>query len=138
MKDRTVCKSCYNKTRRKNNNNQQPKIYKTNINNDNNHNVSAFENHAYVVIGPRNVGKTYYMLRMLEKIVNKRPVHIITLSPNQYPNYKTSIDSKPIHKHKGSVVFFDDMLRARNSSQMDEFLTRRRHDDLDVFYISQS
>ena len=28
-------------------------------NNINNPNFSAFENHAYVVIGPRNVGKTY-------------------------------------------------------------------------------
>ena len=80
-KDRTVCKNCYNKIKRKNNNyaltqNQQhttseketcssqhkPKL-------DNN-NVSARENHAYIVIGSRNVGKTYYMLKKLEKIGN--------------------------------------------------------------------
>ena len=30
------------------------------------------------------------------------------------------------------------MLRARNSSQIDEFSTRRRHENLDVYYISQS
>ena len=30
------------------------------------------------------------------------------------------------------------MLGARNSSQIDEFFTRGRHEDLDVFYISQS
>ena len=30
------------------------------------------------------------------------------------------------------------MLGARNSSQGDEFLTRDRHGDLDVFHISQS
>ena len=30
------------------------------------------------------------------------------------------------------------MLGARNSSQIDEFLTRGRHEDLDVYYISQS
>ena len=45
---------------------------------------------------------------------------------------------KPINKYKGSVVTFDDMLGAKNSSQKDEFFTRRRHEDLDVYYISQS
>ena len=30
------------------------------------------------------------------------------------------------------------MLRARNSSQIDEFNTRGRHEDLGVFYVSQS
>ena len=117
LKNRTVCKNCYNKKRRKNNinnliHNQQPKIDKTNINNDNNHNVSTFENHAYVVIGPRNVSKSYYMLKLLAKIGNQRPIHIITRSPNQYPNSKISIDIKPIHKYKGSVVIFDHMSGA--------------------------
>ena len=71
---------------------QQPKI--------NNNNVSNYENHAYVVIGPRNVGKTYYMLKELEILLNRRPIHIITRSPNQYPNYKTSTEIKPIKKYK--------------------------------------
>ena len=80
LKDRFVCKSCYNKNRRKNNinpliHNPQPKIDKINNNNDN---VSTYENHANVVIGPGNVGKTYNMLKILEKIGNKRPNHIIT------------------------------------------------------------
>ena len=30
------------------------------------------------------------------------------------------------------------MLGARNSSQIDEFFTRGRHEDLDVYYFSQS
>ena len=30
------------------------------------------------------------------------------------------------------------MLGAKNSSQKDEFFTRGRHKDLDVYYISQS
>ena len=144
LKHRTICKKCYNENRRKNNINtitkngiditpQQPKIDKI-INN----NVSKFENRANVIIGPRNVGKTYYMLKVLEKIGNKRPIHIISRSPNQYPNYKTSTEIKPINKYKGSVVIFDDMLGAKNSSLIDEFFTRGRHEDLDVYYISQS
>ena len=111
---------------------EEPKI--DNVNN----NVSTYENHRHVLIGPSNVGKTYYMLKILEKIDNKRPIHIITRSPNQYPNYKASAEIKPINKYKGSVVIFHDMLGARNCSQIDEFFTRGRHEDLNVYYISQS
>ena len=122
LKHRTMCKKCHNENRRKNNINtiteneiattpQQPKIDKIN-----NNNVSTYESCANVFIGPRNVGKTYYMLEVLEKISNKGPIHIITRSPNQYPNYKTNTEIKPIHKYKGSVVIFDDMLGPRNNS----------------------
>ena len=148
-KDRTVCKSCYNISKRKNNINTLPpnkkienvdnKKKQKNINNkDNNPNLSTYENHRHVVIGPSNVGKTFYMLNVLEKIGNKRPIQIITRSPNQYPNYKTSNEIKSINKYKGSVVIFYDMLGAINSSQIDEFFTRGKHEDLDVYYISQS
>ena len=96
------------------------------------------ENHRYIVIGPSGAGKTHYILKILEKIGNQRPIHIITGSPNQYPNYKTSTEIKPINNYKGSIVIFDDMLGALNSSQIDEFFTRDRHEDSDVYYISQS
>ena len=136
-KYRNICKNCYNINRKKYNNNEKKtkfddsvnKIEKPRIdtvNNTNNNIVSNFENRANVIIGPRNVGKTYYILKVLEKIGNKRSVHIITRSPNQYPNYKTSNEIKPIHKYKGSVVIFDDMLGARNSSQIDEFFYERK------------
>ena len=142
-KDRTVCRTCYNKNKRKNNNDTLPtkKINTSyqhpnaeNVNND----VSTYETRANVVIGGRGAGKTVYMLKILEKMDNKRPIHIITRSPNQYPNYKTSTEIKPINKYRGSIVIFDDMLGAKNSSQIDEFFTRGRHEDLDVYYISQS
>ena len=113
-------------------------ILPENRDNDINPNVKTYENHACVIVGPRNVGKTYYMLKVLEKIGNQRPIHIITRSPNQYPNFKTTNEIKPINKYKGSVVIFDDMLGAKNSSQIDEFFTRGRHEDIDVYYINQS
>ena len=80
---------------------QQPKI--DNVNKEfllpekqkqvNNPRVSEYEIHRDVIIGPTNAGKSYYMLKKLEKLGKKRPVHIITRSCNQYPNYKTSIDN---------------------------------------------
>ena len=82
--------------------------------------------------------KRFTCSKYLKKIGNQRPIHITNRSPNQYPNYKTSIEIKPINKYKGSVVIFDDMLGAKNCSQIDEFFTRGRHEDLDVYYISQS
>ena len=66
------------------------------------------------------------MLKLLEKIGNRKPIHIITRSPNQYPIYKTSTEIKPINKYKGSVVIFDDMLGAKNSSQINEFFYERK------------
>ena len=63
---------------------QKPKIYnvqeKRNNDNDKNSSISTFENHRYVVIGPIGVGKTYYMLKILEEIGNKRPIHIISIT----------------------------------------------------------
>ena len=117
-KDRNICKNCYNTNRKKYNGYEKKRKFDDsvnkidNVNNANNNIVPKFENHACVVIGPRNVGKTYYMLKLLEKIGNKRSIHIITRSPNQYPNYKTSTEIKSINKYKGSVVIFDDMLGA--------------------------
>ena len=64
------------------------------------------------------------MLKVLEKKGKKRPIQLITQSPNQYANYKTSIEIESIDKYRGSVVIFDIMLGARNSSQTDEFFTR--------------
>ena len=74
---------------------------------------------------------------MLETIGNQRPIHIISRSPNQCPIYKTSNEIKPIKKYKGSVVIFDDMLGARQSSHINEFFTRGTHDGLSVFFVSQ-
>ena len=99
-------------------NNNKQNIPPEKRNNVNNPSVSTYENHPNVVIGPRNVSKTYYILKILENIGNTRPIHIITRSSNQYPNYKSSNKIKPIDKYKGSVVIFDDMLGDRNSSQL--------------------
>ena len=86
----------------------------------------------------KNVGKTFYMLKILEKIDHQRPIHILIRSPNQYPNYRTSTEIKPLNKYKAKVAILGDMLGAKNSSQKDENYTRGRHEDLDVYYINQS
>ena len=144
-KDRNVCNNCYNRNRKNYTINEKKRktddsvrnIEKPKVDNVNN-NVSTYKNHRHVIIGPSNVGKTYYMLKLLEKIGCQRPIHILTRSPNQYPNYKTINEIKPINKYKGSVVIFDDMLGAKKSSQIDVLFKRGRHEVLDVYYISHS
>ena len=78
------------------------------------------------------------MLKTLEKTGNKRAIHILTRLPDQYPKYKTSNENKPIDKYKETVVIFIDMLGARNSSEIDDFFTRGRFENLDIYYISQN
>ena len=56
-KDRTVRKTCYNKNKRKNNNNTLPPNIENNINVNNKNSVLAYENHASVVIGPKTLVK---------------------------------------------------------------------------------
>ena len=88
-KDRTVCKDCYDKKKRKNNlvqneitiSHQQPKIENGNINNNN----------RTLLVGPSFSGKTYLMLKTLSRIPD-RDVYIITKSPpEQYTNSKIKI-----------------------------------------------
>ena len=38
----------------------------------------SYKDHRHVIIGPSNVGETYYMLKILEKVGNKRPIHLIS------------------------------------------------------------
>ena len=68
------------------NNNNNKSILPAKQNYNNNPNVSTLENHRHVIIGPSNVSKTYYLLELLETIGHRRPIDIITRSPNQYPN----------------------------------------------------
>ena len=82
--------------------------------------------------------KTNSMLKIFFKKLYKRPIHIITRSPNQYSNYKTSIEIKPIDVYRRSVMIYDDMFGARNNSQIHEFFIIARLEALDVYDISKS
>ena len=156
MKDRTVCKSCYNKNRRKNNNktliqNQQPKSddkkKRKVVNSVNNTNdikkktkvvASVNNNNRTLIIGLSNCGKTYLMNHIL--LQKQEPIFIITKSINQYPNIKaqTTDEIEPLEFYENGIVVFDDMLLSKQESNIDLFLTRGRHNNIDIYYISQS
>ena len=138
-KDRTVCKDCYNKKKRKHNLDQneinifhqQPKIENGNNNN------------RTLLVGPSFSGKTYLMLKTLSRTPN-RDIYIITKSPpEQYTNSKIKIkeisdEIKPLNEYENGIKVSDDILGSSNSRFIDQFFIRGRHNKLDIYYLSQS
>ena len=102
LKNRIVCKSCYNMKRRENNNktlikNQQPKI--DNVNNN--------DNKGTLIIGFSNCGKTYLMNLIVHQ--KQEPIFIITESLNLYSiiTAQTSDELQPLENYeKNSTISF--------------------------------
>ena len=141
-KDRTVCRDCYNKKKRKNNlvqneitisHHQQPIIEHDNNNNNN----------RSLLVGPSFSGKTYLMLKILSRIPD-RDIYIITKSPpEQYTNSKIKIkeisdEIRPLNEYENGIIVFDDILGSSNSRFIDQFFIRGRHNNLHIYYLSQS
>ena len=85
--------------------------------------------------------KNFKLLWNLSFLVQKQePFFIIAKSANQYPNNKaqTSDEIQPLEIYGNSTVVFDDMLLSKQKSNMDPFFTRGRHNNIDIYYISQS
>ena len=136
-KDRTVCKDCYNKKKRKNKitiSHQQQTIIE---NGNNNNNIRT------LLVGSSFSGKTYLMLKILSRMID-RDIYIITKSPpEQYTNSKIKIrdigdEIKPLNEYENGIIVFDDILGSSNSRFIDQFSIRGRHNKLDIFYLSQS
>ena len=137
-KDRTVCRDCYNKKKRKNNliqngtttSHQQP-------------NIQNINNNRTLLVGPSFSVKTYLMLKILSRMLD-RDIYIITKSPpEQYTNSKTKIkeisdEIKPLNEYENGIIDFDDVLGSSNSRFIDQFFIRGRHNNLDIYCLSQS
>ena len=137
-KDRTICRDCYNKKKRKININTLPpnKIIES-VNKQ-----SKLENNnRTLLVGPSFSGKTYLMIKILSRI-SDRDIYIITKSPpEQYTNSKIKIkeisdEIRPLNEYENGV--FDDILGSSNSKFIDQFFIRGRHKNLDIYYLSQS
>ena len=140
-KDRTVCRDCYNKKERKNNlvqneitiSHQQP-IIQNGKNNNNNRTL---------LVGPPFSGKTYLMLKILSRMID-RDIYIITKSPpEQYTNSQIKIkeisdEIKPLNEYENGIIVFDDILGSSKSRFIDQFFIRGRHNNLDFYHLSQS
>ena len=127
-KDRTVCKDCYNKKKRKNILIQQPNF----------ENGNDINNNRTLLVGPSFSGKTYLMLKILSRMPD-RDIYISNKSsPEQYTNSKIKIkeineEIKPLSEYENGIIVFDDILGSSNSRFIDKFFIRGRHNNLDFF-----
>ena len=117
-----------------------------NHNNEINHNDNNMCNRT-LIVGPSFCGKTHLLLNKLQLIRlydNEKQIYIITRSPNQYEDLEIEqvkveedLEDKTIQDFQNCCVVFDDMLDT-SQKLIDPFFTRGRHNDLDVYYLSQS
>ena len=83
------------------------------------------------------------MLKILSQIPN-RDFYIITKSPQeQYSKSKIKIkeisdEIKPLNEYENGIIVFDDILGSSNSRFIDQFFIGGRHNNLDIYYLSQS
>ena len=91
-----------------------------------------------LIIGFPICGKTYLMNHILFQ--KQEPYFTVTKSLNQFCDIKaqTSDEIEPLANYENSTVVFDDMLLSKQESNFDLFFTRRRHNSIDIYHISQS
>ena len=116
----------------------------TNDDNDNNDNIMF---NRTLIVGPSFCGKTHLLLNKLQLIRLDNPeqkICIITRSPEQYNKSEIEdvsvdedLEDKSFQDFQNCCVVFDDMLDS-NQKLIDPFFTRGRHNDLNVYYLSQS
>ena len=76
--------------------------------------------------------------------MSDRDIYIITKSaPEQYTCSKIKIkeisdEIKPLNEYENGIIVFDDILGSSNSRFIDQFFIRGRHNNLDIYYLSQS
>ena len=126
------------------------------IDDDNeNHNTQIDDNNNQIdnncnrtlIVAPSFCGKTHLLLNKLQLIRLDNPeqkICIITRSPEQYNKIEIEdvsvdedLEDKSIQDFQNCCVVFDDMLDT-SQKLIDPFFTRGRHNDLDVYYLSQS
>ena len=131
-------------------------LHNNQINDNNeNHNNQIDDNNNQIenncnrtlIVGPSFCGKTHLLLNKLQLICLDNPeqkICIITRSPEQYNkieiedvSVEEDLGDKSIQDFQNCCVVFDDMLDS-NQKLIDPFFTRGRHNDLDVYYLSQS
>ena len=84
------------------------------------------------------------MLKVLSRIPADRDTYIITKSlPEQYSNSKIKIkeiskEIKPLNEYENAILVLDVIFCSSNSKYIDQFFIRGRHDNSDIYYLSQS
>ena len=130
VRNRKWCKSCFYKTIKK-----QPI---TTVIPTTNESISH-KTERTIICGYSGSRKTYLMNYILNKL-NRDDVFIICRSKDQYPDryFNQSTEIKPLEDYRNLTVIFDDMLCGKQSQEIDQFFTRSRYQNINIYYISQS
>ena len=86
------------------------------------------------MVGPSFPGKTYLMLKFLQRI-SDRNIYLITKSPpDQYSNSKIKIQElsdevKPLNEYENAIIVFDGILGSPNGRYIGQFFIRGRHNN---------
>ena len=120
------------------------KHYKYPRNESNSNEVEKLNNNNRTfLVGPSFSDKSYLMSKILSRMPD-RDNYMITKSPlEQFLNSKMKIkeieeEIKPLSEYEKAIIVFDDILGSSNSRFMDQFFFRGRHNNLDIYYLSQS
>ena len=134
VKNRKCCKSCFHKTIRK-----QPIKPVSNSANKTIPTSLITKADRTIILGHSASGKSYLMNSILNKL-NRNDVYIICRRRDQYPNkyINQSTEIKSLEDYRNKTVIFDDMLGDKQSREIDQFFIRSQHQNINVYYISQS
>ena len=125
MKDRTVCKSCYNRKRKKNNKNTLiQNESSTSHQQQETENFIMNNNNRTLIVGPSFSSKTRLMMKILSGIPNQDSYIITKSPPEQYSNTKMRIkeigeEIKPLSGYENAITVFDDILGSSNCKYQD-------------------
>ena len=92
-----------------------------------------------LIIDRSGCGKCFLMLSLL-KDKNPDDVYIVCKTDNQYPSkyHNQSSDTLLLEDYGNKFIVFDDMLGSKEAKDFDAFFTRSPHQNIDIYYISQS
>ena len=127
---RTICRNCYNKTKRKYNKGSEKKFNPARLD-------KQFNTNRIVIVAPPVSGKTYLMLKTLSKRTDQ-DFFVITISPlDQYSTFeikikKISVEIKRLNDCEKVNKVFPDILGSSNCKYVNQFFKRGRHNNLDI------
>ena len=92
-----------------------------------------------LIIGRSGCGKSFLILSLL-KDKNPDDDFIICKTDSQSPSkyHKQSGEILHLEDYEDKTVVFGYMLASKEAKDIDAFFTRGRHQNLDIYYISQS
>ena len=130
VKNRKNCNKCLNIIGNKKKKPLTKHVYENNI---------MTKTDGTLIIGRSGCGKTFLMLSLI-KDKNPDDVYTICKTYNQYPLYYHNQSSEilPLEDYDNKTSVFDDLLGSKEPKDIDAFFIRGRHQNLDVYYISQS